>query len=391
MLKDERLEMLSKILHLTGQPFQGLEQPVLAIYLDTGPRWSNPASVLADFQVQTAHLIAEVTSHHPEWRELLMAEVARTQSVLESFLRSEERDAGVMLFSAEWGGLLEAFPLSVAPKTQCFYDYYLHLELWLSLTGQKQAEVSRWFQSEAVSDRLRDPDFVERLGYGAMELQRGQWFSNEDVVAFVHPYQGPRSYVRSLLQLLGKRFPDTLAPSIWEAITGYAETRKAQGKPSLPIKELAQEWYQLYGVQFVKDWYFGPACPERQYLAGGHEWQPGPIVEYISRKFPILELFGRAGFTWGQVFHLFWLEPGFSFRGLKGQEDTFWPWLVASLDNFLLSEEQVHQATQEIQEHARQLNLFEGRKRRGLALCEAAIDYFRRLEVAGLGPEAIKS
>jgi hypothetical protein len=389
MLKEEKLELLSALVRLTEQPFRGLTQPALAIYLDTGPRWSDPAQVLMLYREQAARLASQVALEQPEWYEPLLREVARVEPFLTTFLHSPKRAAGVMIFAAEWADYLEAFPLDLAPKTHFFYDYYLHLEIWLNLTGQKQAEVTYWFQRESVANRQRDPGFIERLGYGALELERGQWLSSQDVASFTQPEYSPRHYARSLLPILGKRFPDELATRMWEVITEYGERCALSGAKPLPFNALAQQWYNQYGIQFVKAWYFGPHCPQRHYMAAGHEWEPGPILSFITRRIPALELLGRAGFDLGRALYLVWVEKRFSWRGLRGKEPLFWPWMIASLEDFALSYEQVQQASREIDEHIRRLDLQILYPQPNLARCAAAIDYFRRLEMAGLGPEAV--
>ncbi len=391
MLKEEPLELLSRITKITDQPFRGLEQSVLVVYFDTGPRWSNPAEAFAQFQKQSQEFLQQLARQHPDWQPQAAREIERAEPLIAAFLRSPQRDAGLLLMAGEWAELLEVSSLPVVPSNQFHYDYYLHLETWLKLMGKPQAEVTHWLQHKAVADRVRDPDFIQRLGYGALDLQRGEWYSAADVVPFAHPPTDPHSYARQLLQLLDKRFPDALAVSIWEAILQYQAVRKLNGAPALNMTELAREWYRLYGVAFVKAWYFGPACPPRHYLlaGSGHECQPGLLRRFLGRQFPFIELLGQAGFRFGQFCRLLLLHPAFSWRGLTGREEVFWPWLVASLNAFALSAEELRKATLEIQGYAERLKLPLTPSQRNLSLCEASIDYFRRLELAGLGPEAI--
>jgi hypothetical protein len=187
--------------------------------------------------------------------------------------------------------------------------------------------------------------------------------------------------------MLDKRFPNELAMLIWEALRQYEQERRLSGMVPLPAKELAQEWYRLYGVQFEKAWYFGPHCAERHYLPAAHELEPGPMLSFIFQKMPALRLLGQAGFGFGQTIRLLLTHPVFSWKGLRGREDTFWAWLVAGLSAFELSPEQLQRATGEILAHAQRLNARQASHR--VILCEAALDYFRRLELAGLGSEAI--
>lgn len=389
MLKEEQLELLSRVLQFTDQPFRGLDNPTLSVYLDSGPRWSDPAAVLAAFREQAAKLIETVSHENPQWREQIAREVARSEPALAAFLHSPRRELGLLLLAGEWADLLEVYPLSAAPKNIFHYDYYLHLEPWLALQDLKQAEVIHWLHCQNLSNRLQDTLFVERLGYGALDLQRGNWFSDADVLNFVSNQPGPRYYARYLLRVLGKRFPDALATEIWETLNRYGQTRLTSGSKEIPFAELAREWYQLFGVRFEKEWYFGPYHPARHYLFGGHEWEPGLLRGLLARYFPMLELLGRAGINFWQFFSLLRLEPRYSLKGLQGKEDSFWPWAVASLNGYELSAAQMQQATQEILEHTRRLNLFVTQPTRSLALCEASLDYFRRLEIAGLGATAI--
>ncbi len=380
--KPGQLEFLARLTRLTDQPFRALAQPVLVLYLNSGPRFSNPATFLGEFD----NLARNLGKFQLAAQTQLSQELEQARAILEKFFYSPAREEGLMLLVAEWAGLAEVLPLTQAPKNQLFYDCYLHLEVWLNLTGQSQAEILGWVRREAVAQRQGDPDFLQKLGYGVLDLQHGDWFSDHDIAAFARPEHNAKYYVRALLKMLGKRFPDALAPLVWAEINCY-QIKQNQGKS---FEEAAQEWYKRDSTQFIKNWYFSPDCPEHHYLAGGHEWEPGTLFKFSCRKFPVLERLGRAGFNFRQIRRQLATDPAFSWRGLRGQERFFWPWLLATLNEFELSSSQLEQITLEIEVHAQKLNLFTAYPAaRNLACCEAAIDYFRRLELAGLGAEAI--
>src|SRR5690348_10559363 len=88
MLKEEQLELLSRILKITDQPFRGLDNPTLSVYFDSGPRWSDPAPALVAFREQAAKLIEEVGRENPQWREQVEREVARSEPAIAAFLHS---------------------------------------------------------------------------------------------------------------------------------------------------------------------------------------------------------------------------------------------------------------------------------------------------------------
>ncbi len=389
MLEAKQPDLYSTLGRLTGEPFGELFSPVLSISLGTGPRWSNPEPILLKFKNLTgktrAQLITSVPTETGNFEELL----SQVEETFEIFLHSPQRSEGVIIYASARPRLIEFIPFSITFPEFCFYDRSLHLDLFFPEIDKDQIKITHWVHRERVNQRLIDPLFIQRLGYGSLELQRGNWFSNADIAAFARVVPNSHHYAGLLLLWLDKRFPDLLAEKIWHEITGYARQKGILDQPEPFLKNLAREWFSLYGLKVIKDWYFSPNCPQRHYLQGGHEWEPGPLTGFLLRWEPVLEVFGQAGFDLGKILGIILEHPGYILRNWKSLDLGFWIWFVANLNNLELSPKQINLAFGEISYlQASGASLTSGLKTRK-EICGTVLDYFKRLDLAGLGPEAI--
>lgn len=246
-----------------------------------------------------------------------------------------------------------------------------------------------------------EADTHKLLGYGQLDMQVGEWFTCNDVAAFTyvrHPEQDAKYFVRELLRVLGKRFPGPEARLIWGQVEQYRnDLVNLFGPPEgamgrLEFEQAAAEWYAEYGLKFEKEWHL--AAPfELQYARVGHE-RIGLTAHWLGLLHHDLLYFTRAGFTAGEVLYALRKLRG---RGLirtlflmKTANDLetarFWVEISAWLTGFALTEKQVTAALADITVHAGNFGIQRGYP---ISPVMAILDYFRRLEFGGLGPEVI--
>lgn len=247
--------------------------------------------------------------------------------------------------------------------------------------------------------RLESRDDRARLGYGLLDMQVGDWVASNDVATFTHvrhPELDNKYQARRLLEILGKRFATTEAQEMWAAIEQYREDLARRfGPPGqvvglIEFEQAANEWYETYGLLFEKHWYLR-APFDLNYARTGREIIGG---HWLTRLHPNFKHFTDAGFSpWLilKTLHLAQFDGWFAtWRLLRRAEpamlDYFWLRLAAYFLRFNLTVEQVEIAMREIKNHAK---VIEATRNAPVSLAEAALDYFRRLEFARLGPEVI--
>ncbi len=245
----------------------------------------------------------------------------------------------------------------------------------------------------------QDSSIYSRLGYGVLDFSVGDWLLSDDVFgrsSLVYGQQDDKACVRELLRVLGKRFPTAEAGLIWHEIEDY-RTRLARtfGPPGkeigLPAFEwAAHEWYRAYGVSFQKRWHLR-ASIELHYARNADERCRGRWIRWVH---PHLLHFVEAGFSPGEVLTALRLYARARKRGMlnllrhsdEAELTHLWIAVTAWLMEFDLDESRLAQARLEIAEHTAWLTQQGGR---AVEAVEAALDYFRRLQQAGLGAEAI--
>jgi hypothetical protein len=242
-------------------------------------------------------------------------------------------------------------------------------------------------------------DAHKLLGYGQMDLQVGEWLTCNDVSAFTyvrHPEQDAKYCVRELLRILGKRFPGAEAGLIWQQVEQYRDhLAHLYGPPEgatgrLEFDLAVTEWYAQYGLKFEKEWHL--AAPYiLHYARVGHERAGGHWLGLLHHN---LVYFGEAGFSaWDALCGLhtvrkFGLLKALVFLRSAGELEKarYWVEFCAWLTGFIVTEDQVSAALPEITAHAGRLGVQFGYP---VHPVKVTIDYFQRLEFAGLGPQAI--
>lgn len=240
-----------------------------------------------------------------------------------------------------------------------------------------------------------------RLGYGLLDMQVGDWLTSNDVASFTyvrHPEQDNKFHVRELLMLFGKRFPNVEAEAIWREIENYREgLANTFGPPGCAVgrvsfEQAARAWYKIDGSRFEKDWCLHSPT-NLNYARTGTERVVG---RWLRQLHPDLGDFIEAGFSfWTIVVTVHspqfegWIKSLWRLKhGSQVVQNLFWVRLAAYLLRFSLNKAQVEQAVIEVAEHANRLQTVRGQPVR---TSEAALDYFRRLELGGLGPEVIRN
>lgn len=253
--------------------------------------------------------------------------------------------------------------------------------------------------SEAES--IKNNSVYTRLGYGVLDVAiGGKWFVCDDVVGHTHigyPEQNSKYCVRRLLAILGKRFPTQEASLIWNEIEKYRDyIARTYGPPDsggdlIDFEQAAHSWYAQYGQQFEKTWCLRSSFDFHYAHSSGHENMEGRWLRWIH---PELVYFAEAGFGTFRVLEaLTKIYPGDPMILLRVKAqfnrhelDLFWVKLAASLMNFKLDEAGLDQALLEIADHA---TFLEQTYERPVPLTEATLNYFCRLERAGLDARVI--
>ena len=239
------------------------------------------------------------------------------------------------------------------------------------------------------------------LGYGVLDMQVGDWLTSNDVAGFTnvrYPHQDNKFHVRELLAILGKRFANAEAEDIWQEIEDYRQAIAVTFGPPTASRQLldfaqaARSWYAAYGPQFEKNWYLQATCFDVTFARSqGRENIKGRWIRWLHRD---LALFVQAGFSpWMLLAAIHSSQFGGWLKTLDlwrfndpEQVRLFWVRLTAYLMGFALSVAQVKGAVAEIATHATRL---QAQHKRPVGTPEAALNYFRRLELGGLGPEVI--
>lgn len=251
---------------------------------------------------------------------------------------------------------------------------------------------------------MNDPEtenkaLTTRLGYGVLDLEVGNWSASNDVAGYSyvrHPEFDDKFCARELLNLLGKRFATYEAQVMWQQIEQYRDLQatlygppgEAVGRPSL--KQAAQEWYSIFGLRFEKAWYLQVPL-EVHYARAGRERVRGRWLRVLH---PELRYFVEAGFSSGEILSAFSHNCGGGWRKIlrrlweadRRELTRFWLELAAYLMDFPVEIARLDVALAEVTAHAIRLSQKAGYPVEAAA---ATLDYLRRLQLGGLGPEVI--
>ena len=240
---------------------------------------------------------------------------------------------------------------------------------------------------------------LARLGYGVLDMAVGKWSVANDIAGYSyvrHPEYDEKYYARELLRVLGKRFSNQEAHAMWlqiekyrdSLVTLYGPPGGAIGRPV--FEQTACEWFSSYGRRFEKAWALQVPL-DRHYAESGRERVHGLWLRLLH---PELRYFIEAGFSSWEVLLALgnqqwggWYKVAKRLWGTDRRELTrFWIQLAAYLMEFTLDNAQFEAALVEITEHASRLNRFMGYPVEAAAV---ALDYFRRLQLAGLGSDVV--
>ncbi len=239
-----------------------------------------------------------------------------------------------------------------------------------------------------------------RLGYSRLDLAVGDWEASNDVAVFTavrQPELDQKFYVRELLRIFGKRFATPLAALIWHEIeNSQAEIARLYGPPTgqiglVPFEQTAREWYTTEGRYFERNWYLASSI-ELNYARTGRElvqgrwlrWFQADLLYFVETGFSsaeILKALRQIQHRWWRLFRLPGPTDG---RNLN----ILWVRLAATLLGFEINEVELDRVLAEVAEHASRLSR---KYRYPVNPAQAAIDYFRRLELGQLGPQILLS
>ena len=238
-----------------------------------------------------------------------------------------------------------------------------------------------------------------RFGYSTLDQAIGDWNASDDVAAFTnvrHPERDEKTQVRELLRLLGKRFATPLARLIWQEIENYREEMVQRFGPKtgavgrIPFEEAAVQWYHESGPQFEKRWYLTVSTAELNYARTGREHIQGRWIRMLQ---PNLAYFVDAGFSPMQIMQMLYRirHDWWRIFPLLGKIDgpdlaRLWVKLAAGLIGFRLEGDSFDRVLAEVAEHSARLSY---RQKYPVDAAVAAIDYFRRLELAQIGPSVL--
>lgn len=237
-------------------------------------------------------------------------------------------------------------------------------------------------------DVYKDKELLDRLGYGILDIPFRAGVGFEDVYRFgylVQPERAPYFYTRLLLRILGIAFARNLAHAMWAEILKHKWYLSQEAGKDVGIEFAAHDWYTKYGHEFEKQWYLQkPEVPKR--FPGARERGPGLAEKAAGLVIPGLKELAEVGFSILDVFSATKSLGGEGFRLLIGiapeeEKEKFYVRLIARLAEYELnSEEEAEKVWQEILEHKWYMS---EKAKRDVGLEAAALDYFKRLKLAG--------
>ncbi|NWJ48248.1 MAG: hypothetical protein HXX08_20525 [Chloroflexi bacterium] len=237
------------------------------------------------------------------------------------------------------------------------------------------------------------------LGYGVLDINLGKWDRSNDVAGYSyvnHANQDNKYLTREFLRILGKRFSPTEAFAIKNEVEQYRAELECLYSPSvgaighISFEKAAQDWYNLHGVEFEKQWYLNMPL-EIHFARTGREHVKGRWLRILN---PDFLAFCEAGFSPSNIYYglkavgqsnllniiLTWVNAD------KAKLAQLWVKLAAYLMGFCIDNNKMAKAMTEITLHATRLSFKLGYP---VGTAEVALDYFQRLELSGLGIEAI--
>ena len=248
-----------------------------------------------------------------------------------------------------------------------------------------------------------DPAVVARLGMGILDFAQGDYVGMKDVgrFSFVNcPHADPRYAARKLLDILGKRLPNKEAWAMWDEIERYRKHVSADNH-TLPFAAAAREWYRLYGRNFEKAWWLNAPLERRYFRTGREDSACGRMIVLFGVALPQLRPLIGAGFTSDQIGAFITKHKAETWRLLvlrRGQQaefEHFMITMIAVLAGFYIADDQRAAVEAEIDAHRERMAQPQPHTYTGtdyvlqknaphITRLDAALDYFKRLEMAGL-------
>jgi hypothetical protein len=113
-----------------------------------------------------------------------------------------------------------------------------------------------------------DREMLNRLGYGIFDVNFGKsgvGFENvKDFSYVVAQDEDPKLYRRKVFNLIGHYFPNPLAKLLWDKFIDHKWVLSERAGYEIGLKEAAQDWFDNYRHEFLKEWTFKQAnVPER--------------------------------------------------------------------------------------------------------------------------------
>ncbi len=242
---------------------------------------------------------------------------------------------------------------------------------------------------------VEDDRLLSRLGYGVLDIESKSGAGFEDVRRYTYlvaPEKSPRAAAMRLRNLLGRPFTEKEARATWNEILQYKLRRMEETGEDIPVEQAAREWDERYGFAFRRQWYLTrPEPAGRRYMPGGRERGPGPVGKVTGLALPELRPLLEAGFSVTDILTQAAKKPLPSARLAlrrvpRAERDRHYVQLVAKLTGWTLSQEEAERVWAQVLQHKLYLSEKLGQD---VPAERAAVDYFKRLRLAGLDRAAL--
>jgi hypothetical protein len=224
-------------------------------------------------------------------------------------------------------------------------------------------------------DLYQDKDFLNRVGYGLMDVAAGSTgdVGFEDVRKFSYvaaQEEDPKLYRRRVFELVGRYYPNDLAKALWEKFIEYQIDLHEREGWELSLQEVARRWLEQHGHSFFKDWAL--ARPHLLFrMRNQNEPRRGWVEVGVGVLAPQWRELTEAGFKLGAILLAALLEGPYKRHSYLR--------MVARLSGHRIhSEAEAEQRQREIEQLACYLSERAGYE---FDLREATIEYYRRLNL----------
>lgn len=145
-----------------------------------------------------------------------------------------------------------------------------------------------------------DREMLNRLGYGIMDVAFGSaGIGSENIHKFTYlvtPDTDPRFYRRKVYDLTGHYYPNDLAKAIWDKLIDHKWVLSERDGAEVDLKTAATDWLENHSHTFLKEWTFHKAeIPLR--IRNRREIKRGLLELAFSRLVPRSGALFDAGFS----------------------------------------------------------------------------------------------